>query len=98
MSELQNRLETTPDFVPLFRSVLNHSLSPQRGNVAPVTAFTGLSPSPPLSTSMCSETFKPVTIYNIQHEKAFNTNQLIALMTAFHPVVQANVQENRRRA
>lgn len=45
---------------------------------------------------MRSGVFKPATISDIQREKAFNTNQLIALMVDVHPVMQADVQKNGR--
>jgi transposase InsO family protein len=51
ISELQLRPEEWPDILPLLQSALNNAPSPQRGNVSPVTAFTGKwtlhHPSPP---------------------------------------------------
>jgi transposase InsO family protein len=96
-SELQMRLEEWPDILPLVQSVLNNAPSPSRGNVAPLTAFTGQDPSPPISTFMRTETAKPVTMSQVQRERALNIEKLVAACAELHPMVQRDVQENRRR-
>lgn len=42
VSELQLRVVSWPDLIPIVQSVINHFPSPQRNNIATVTAFTGL--------------------------------------------------------
>lgn len=50
LSEPQLPSSKCPDLLPVIQSALNYSPSPQRGNVAPITAFTGTNPLPPIFT------------------------------------------------
>ena len=69
LSELQLSPDVWPDLLPVFQSVINNSLSPQRNYIAPITSFTGQQPSPPILTFLCSETATPITISIVQREK-----------------------------
>lgn len=48
--ELQLGSDSWPDLIPLFSSVLNHTPSHHRAKTTPITAFTGLAATPPIST------------------------------------------------
>lgn len=65
LSELQLGKTEWIDLVPLFQSATNNSPSPQRKNVAPISAFTGRPPTTPLSTFLVSQTAQLVTISEI---------------------------------
>lgn len=62
LSELQMQPTSWPDLLPLFQNALNNSPSPASQNIAPITAFTGLKPSPPITTFMRTDTGKPMTV------------------------------------
>jgi transposase InsO family protein len=48
LSEFQLRPNQWPDVARIVQSIINNSPSPQRGNIAPITAFTGRKPDSPL--------------------------------------------------
>lgn len=98
LSELQLRPDQWPDLIPVFQSVLNQSPSPQRNNVAPITAFTGLPPTPPIATFMSSDTARPVTIAEVIQRRALDVHALQERMQALRPVVESSLQANRARA
>lgn len=75
-SELQHHEEEWPDLVPIVQSALNHYHSPQRDDVAPITAFTGLDPLPPIHTFIRRETSSEVTIAKAQREQSINISEL----------------------
>lgn len=62
VSELQMQPKEWTDLVPLIQSVLNNAPSPQRRNITPITAFTGMDPTPPVSTFILSSTCAPVLV------------------------------------
>ena len=97
LSELQLSPDVWPDLLPVFQSVINNSLSPQRNNIAPITAFTGQQPSPPILTFLRSETATPITISIAQREKTLNVDSLVSFMDKLHPLIQSSLSENRRR-
>lgn len=68
LSELQMDNKQWPDILPLFQSTLNMEPSPQRGNVAPITAFTGLDTSHLLASFIRSDTAEAVTLLEVQRE------------------------------
>lgn len=96
-SELQMRPNEWPDLLPLVQSVLNNAPSPQRANVSPVTAFTGMEASPPISTFIRSSTTTPVTVREAQQERLSSIYDLRKTIDDLHPIVQDAVQSNRRR-
>lgn len=53
------------DSIPLFLSIVNQSPSLQRGNVVPVTAFTGPAPTLPISTFLSSVSAHSVTVLEV---------------------------------
>lgn len=98
LSELQFRHDEWPQLVPLFQSALNNAPSPQRKNVAPITAFTGRPSSPPIATMLRSSDSAPVTMSETQLERAMNVSTLVTAMDALHPVVDASLHVHRNRA
>lgn len=51
MSELQIPFENWPNIHSLIQSAINNAASPHRSNFAPVTAFQGIEPTPPITFS-----------------------------------------------
>lgn len=96
-SELQLRPDEWPDLLPLVQSVLNNAPSPQRGNISPVTAFTGMDASPPIATFYRSITSTTISISDLQSERAFNVEALRSKIAQLHPVVQDALKSNRER-
>jgi Integrase zinc binding domain len=56
LSEFQLRPNQWPDVARIVQSILNNSPSPQRGNIAPITSFTGREPDSPLRSLVHSTT------------------------------------------
>ena len=96
-SELQMRPEEWPDLLPVVQSTLNQTPSPQRGNYAPVTAFTGAQPTPPIATFIRTTTTKPMSISDIQKDRTLNIDSLKTFIADLHPIVQSAVSTNRSR-
>lgn len=69
-SELQLRHETWPDLIPIIQLALKNTVSRHRGNVAPITAFTGLPPTPPIATFLRCEDGKPVSVSEAIQKRA----------------------------
>lgn len=97
LSELQQQPSEWPQLVPLFQSAINNSPSPQRDNVAPITAFTGRPPSPPISTFLQSADSAPVTISAAQRERSFNLDLVVREMDELHPLVEKSLTQQRNR-
>lgn len=97
LSELQMRHDEWPDLLPLVQSALNTAPSPQRGDVSPITAFTGLPPTPPISTFIRTATAKALTITEAQRECVFNIKDLQERAAELHPIISHTLKENRRR-
>lgn len=98
ISELQLRVDSWPDLIQIIQSVTNHSPSPQRNNIAPVSGFTGLSPSTPINTFIRSDTSALVRVNEAQIERSSNTSNLISHMEKLHPIIHDAVIENQKRA
>lgn len=67
-------------------------------NVRPVTAFTGLEPTAPISTFIRSSTSAAVTMTDINGERALNINFLKSKIADAHPVVQESLESSRQRS
>lgn len=87
-SELQTRPDEWPDLLPLVQSALNNAPSPQRANVSPVTAFTGMEATPPIATFIRSSTARPVSISDTQRERILNMEKLKQRVSELHPIEQ----------
>lgn len=66
-----------PQHVLLFQSPLNDAPSPQRKNMAPITAFTGCPASTPVSAFLLSLDYEPVSLTEAQLESALNVCEII---------------------
>jgi transposase InsO family protein len=97
ISELRMGFNEWPDILPLVQSVLNNSPSPQRQNIAPLTAFTGNLPTPPISTFVRSSTATPVTLSDAQKERLQNINALKDRITELRPLVQESLRVQREK-
>lgn len=84
LSELRLRPKTWPDLLTLFQSALNQSLSAHLGDVATITAFTGLALTPPISTFMHSQTSRPVTLETALLTRVVEIQKLEQRMTELH--------------
>jgi len=98
VSELQMRFEEWPDLLPVVQSVLNNAPSPQRGNISPITAFTGMDATPPIATILRTDTATPVTVAEAQRERLFNNEALKSRLAELHPLVQNAVRTNRQQS
>lgn len=96
-SELQMAFTEWRDILPLVQSALNNAPSPQRGNIAPITAFMGREPSSPITTFLRSSIVKPITVEELQLEQALNVETLKGLMAEINPKVWDTVEANRAR-
>jgi len=97
VSELRMDLTEWTSLVPIVQSALNNSPSPQRGGVAPVTAFTGMKAQTPIATFMRASTGLPVTLTDAQRDRALNIAALHREVGELHPMVQQTVRTNRAR-
>ena len=97
LSELQLDLKEWPDLLPVVQSVLNNSPSPQRGNVAPITAYLGREPTPPIRTFLRSRNTKVVTIEEATQERLLSISTLKDRIAELHPFVQDMVRSMRER-
>lgn len=96
-SELQMRPDKCPGILPIAQSALNNAPSSQRGNISPVTAFSGLAASPPISTFFRSVSSKAVSVTDVQLERAMNISALRSKIAQLHPVVKNFLQSGRER-
>lgn len=87
-----------PDILPVVQCALNNAPSPQRGNVAPMTAFIGRQPSPPIKTFLRTTTIEVVPISDVQQERALNISKLRQVVSDLHPIVQSDLQSNQQRS
>lgn len=76
LSELKSKNNEWPDLLPVIQSILNNSQSPQSGNIAPISAFLGRDPTPPISTFLRSNTSTTMTLKSASMEKTVNISLL----------------------
>lgn len=88
-------LDEWADILPLLQSAINNVPSRQRSNVAPVTAFHGFQPTPPINTFYRSAKSNAVTITELQAERALKVTELVQRAAGPHPVVQGPLQNRR---
>lgn len=60
------------DLLPVIQSVLNYAASAQSKNIAPVTAFLGMGPTPLVATFLRTTEAKPITVTAAQLERCVN--------------------------
>lgn len=98
LTELQLSPSAWPDPLPIFQSALNQSPSIHRGNVAQITPFTGLQPTPPLSKFLSRDTARPVNIDEVSRTRSFNIAYLQRFAADLHPVVKYSLSAKRGRS
>lgn len=96
--ELELHMDSWPDLVPIIQSIVNHSPSPQRSNIDPVTVFTRLPPPTPIKTFMQSDTSALVSVNDALVERAVNIKELISTMEKLRLIVHEAVSARRERA
>lgn len=77
---------------------LNQSSSTQRSNIVPLTAFTGRSPTHPITTFMFSQTFRSMKVNGITLARGMAIEKLEKAMAMLHPVMEHTLMANRARA
>lgn len=97
LSELQLSQEDWPDLLTLVQSVINNSPSPQRGNVCPITAFTGHESTPTIKTFIQSISMKAINSDDIHLERLSNITKLLEQHEFSRRGVQKELEENRSR-
>lgn len=75
-------------------SAINMTISPQRQNIAPVTAFTVTATTLTISAFTRTSTAKLVTIKDVQRERSLTIDSLKTFVADLHPVVQRSVSCN----
>ncbi|CDF38803.1 unnamed protein product [Chondrus crispus] len=98
LSELQMRPEEWPDILPIIQSTLNNTPSRHRGNVAPITAFLGADPTPPIHTFLRSSTVTSMTVSEVQADHILNVDKLKSLIADLHLIVSESLKKNRQKA
>lgn len=98
MSELELPVNEWTDIVPVVQSALNNAPSPQRGGLCPITIFTGLEPSPPVSTFKRSATDTIISVDEAVNERLQNMSTVQDLLSELHPIVANTLEKNRQRA
>jgi hypothetical protein len=76
LSEFKLRPADKPQVYRIVQSVLNNSPSPQRGNLAPITSFTGLPADPPLLALISTDNLETQSLSAIQAHRALNIADL----------------------
>lgn len=86
------------------RSTSNRAKRPQQFCISPpcqctpITAFTGMIPTAPISTFVRTVFHKTVTLTDAILEKAFNNDQLWKILLELQPLVQRTFRQNRERS
>ena len=94
-SEFQMDFKEWTDLLPVIQSILNNSSSPHRMNVAPLTAFLGMKPTPPIASFLRTSTQKAVLVTDVIRQRAVNVEALQKACAELHPLVQDTLQKNR---
>lgn len=98
LSELQMRPEEWPDILPIIQSTLNNTPSRHRQKIAPITAFIGADPTPPIRTFLRTSTVTPVTVTEAQAECLLNVDRLKSCISELHPIVSECAARNRQKS
>lgn len=98
LSELLLVPSQWPDVMTFMQSVSNQAPSPQKGDTAPITAFTGKTPTPPTSTFMSSTSAHPYTVSKLIPERAIDISALQKRVSELQPIVANTLHANRELA
>lgn len=94
VSELRIHASEWLDLSTLVQSAFKHAPSSQRRNIAPITTFTGMQPSPPVQSFFRTGTSTPMTVTDSRRHKAFNIDELLKSVANFHHIVDIALQRN----
>jgi hypothetical protein len=98
LSEFKLRPAEWPKVHRIVQSVLNNSPSPQRGNIAPITAFTGLPPDSPLLALVSIDVQEVHSLSLIQARQAMNIAALRLSLDEIHKCCTDVVAGRRSKA
>jgi hypothetical protein len=84
LSELRLRFDQWPAVSRIVQSVLNNSPSPQRGDIAPLTAFTGRAPDSPLQSLVCIAATQTLPLDTIKARQLVHIEELRSSVDAIH--------------
>jgi hypothetical protein len=76
LSEFRLKSDRWPDVSRIVQPVLNYSPSPKRGNIAPLTAFTGWEPDSPLLSLVCTVAGDVLCIDAVQARQLIHIDSL----------------------
>jgi hypothetical protein len=84
LSEFRLRTAQWPEVYKLVQSILNHTPSPQRGNLAPITVFTGQKADSPLRSVISSFSGTTLSSTDIRARQLLNIEQLRDSIEGLH--------------
>lgn len=95
VSEFHMLFSEWADLLPFMQSVINQSPSSQSNGIAPVTAFTGMTPTHPIISFYCKTTAETLAFSKINGERRRCITALLARCKDVRYTVQINLQRNR---
>ena len=98
LSEFRMRRKQWPSVVKIIQSVLNNSPSKHRGNIAPLTGFTGRKPDRPLASILKDHTSTVHSMEFIRAQQLINTELLGKAIDRIHKRVKDNAEKGRHAA
>jgi hypothetical protein len=98
LSEFQLNSKQWPEVARIVQSVLNNSPSPHRGNIAPITAFTGRAPDSPLRSLVTPDTNVTLTLDDVQAQQLLQIQELRLAVDEIHKRSKTFADSNRASA
>ena len=98
LSEFRMRELDWPHVYRLVQSMLNHTKRPSLGNVAPITAFTGMPPDNPLLSILPPDIAQPQSLEFIRAQKVMKIDCLVAAVDQVHKKVAKTRTRKRRQS
>jgi hypothetical protein len=98
LSEFRLRSDQWPEVAPIVQLVLNNSPSPQRGNIAPLTAFTGREPDSPLRSLVFTVADATLSLDMIRAQQLVHIEALRSTIDNLHHQARESAQANRASA
>jgi hypothetical protein len=98
LSEFQLNSKQCPEVARIVQSVLNNSPSPQRGNIAPITAFTGRAPDFPLRSLVTPDKNVTLTLDDFQAPQLLQIQELRLAFDEIHKRSKTFADSNRASA
>jgi hypothetical protein len=98
LSEFQLNDKQWPEVARIVQSVLNNSPSPHRGNIEPITAFTGRAPDSPLRSLVTPDTNVTLTMDDVQAQQLLQIQELRLAVDEIHKRSKTFADSNRASA